>query len=132
MSCRQAAAPSTSTAAAAKNTTRRSTTSSTTEDTEDAEAIWDQIKLILCVLRGDALCSVRNDGHLSRLERLHEPARRGQVELLVARLDAEEKPVAARERESRDVEHRVIRLRQPVERQHAEYRRERRAENCAF
>ena len=43
-----------------------------------------------------------------------------EVELRIARLDAQEEPVAAGQREARHVEHRVIRLRQAVQRQHAE------------
>src|SRR5437762_4772856 len=103
MSCRQAVAKTRS-AAPTNHPARLIRKSSNTEDTEKST---EGVRAFLLI---------RNDGHLSRLERLHEPARLRQVELLVARLDAEEKPVAARERESRDVEHRVIRLRQPIER----------------
>src|SRR5262249_41434115 len=43
--------------------------------------------------------SVGNGRHLPRLERLEKPPRAIDVELRVDRLDAEEEPVAARERE---------------------------------
>src|SRR5262245_42708462 len=134
MSWRQAE-PRTSIPAAAKNDPRRVTKSFTTEDAEDTEALrgWIQwILSVLCVLRGKALRLVSNDRHLFGLERFQKTARLGQIEFLVSRFDAQEKPVAARERESRYVEHRVIRLRQAVERQHAEHGGQRCAENRAL
>src|SRR5690348_2068710 len=73
--------------------------------------------------------SVRNGRHLPRTERLEIAPRVLEIELRVARLDAEEEPVPAREREPRDVEHRMIRLRQAVQRQHPEHRRQRGAED---
>src|SRR6185312_12475501 len=60
-------------------------------------------------------------GHLSRAKRLQEGARVVEIELLVSRLDAEEEPAAAGEREPVDVEDRVIRHRQAVDREHAEH-----------
>src|SRR2546425_12866663 len=83
----------------------------------------------LCVL---VTMSVRNGRHLPRLERLEELPRALDVELRIDRLDAEEEPVAARQREAWNVEHRVIRLRQSVEREHAEHRRQGRDENRAL
>src|SRR5689334_17123636 len=74
----------------------------------------------------------RNGGHLSRIERLEEPPRCFEIELRVARLDADEESVAARQGEARNVEHRVIRLRQAVQRQHPEHRGQRRGENRAL
>src|SRR5262245_45893086 len=76
--------------------------------------------------------SVRNGGHLARIERLEEPARVLEVKLRVLRLDAQEESIAAREREARHVEDRVVGHRQPVEREHAEYGRQHRAENRAL
>src|SRR3954447_19447537 len=67
---------------------------------------------------------VRDSGHLPRLERFQEVARRVDVELRIRRFDAEKEPVAAGEREPRQVEDRVIRLRQTVEREHAEHARQ--------
>src|SRR5262249_5659121 len=69
--------------------------------------------------------SVRNGGHLSRTQCLEELARRRELELWIPRLDAQEEPVPAGQRESRYVEHRVVRLRQAVEREHAEHGRQR-------
>src|SRR5882672_7744841 len=76
--------------------------------------------------------SVRDSGHLPRIERREELACPFQIELRIGRLDAEEEPVPARQREARHVEHWVIRLRQSVEREHAEYGGECRDENRAF
>ena len=58
--------------------------------------------------------SVLNFRHRSRHEPLQEPTRQLAVEHRIGRLDAEEEPIAAREREARHVEHRVIRHRQAV------------------
>src|SRR5262245_3299981 len=129
------AEPITSPTATTQNVRRRRTKGFTTEDTEDTEFIKDEIEKmlrVLCVLRGKAFCSICNDCYLSRLECFEKSTRLRQIELLVARLDAQEKSIAARQREARDVEDRVIRLRQSVERQHAEHSRERGAENRAF
>src|SRR5712671_7256621 len=68
------------------------------------------------VVRG----SIRDSGHLPRIERREELACPFQIELRVGGFDAEEEPVPARQREARHVEHRVIWLWQPVQRQHAE------------
>src|SRR3954447_21211125 len=76
--------------------------------------------------------SIRNGRDLPRVERLEKLARRVKVELRILRFDAEEEPVAAGERKPRHVEDRVVRLRQAVERQHAEHRRECRAEDRAL
>src|SRR5262249_17595165 len=77
--------------------------------------------------------SVRgNGGDLPRVERLEKATRRLQIELRIRRLDAEEEPVAAGERETWHVEDRVVRLRQAVEREHAEHRGQRRDENRAL
>src|SRR5882672_9416389 len=71
--------------------------------------LWSS-EVTLCVL---VIVSIRNGRHLPRAERLEKLPRRFDVELRILRLDAEEEPVAARQREPRHVEHRVIRLRQP-------------------
>ena len=54
-----------------------------------------------------------------------KPPRRLGVELRVGRLDAEEEAVAAGQREARHVENRMVRHRQPVQRQHPEHGGER-------
>src|SRR5712691_1871805 len=79
-----------------------------------------------------SLFLLRNGSYLSRIEGFEEAARRFDVELRIPRLDAQEEPVAAREREPRHVEHRVIRHRQPVQREHAEHGRQRGDENRAL
>src|SRR5258706_9472881 len=71
-----------------------------------------------------SLVLIRNDRHLARFERFENRPRRLDVELRILRLDAEEEPVAAGQREPWGVEHRVIRLRQAVQREHAEPRRQ--------
>src|SRR5258708_15903344 len=58
--------------------------------------------------------------HLAGVEPLQEIARLHAVELRVGRLDQQEEFVPARALESRDVEHRVIRHRQPVQQDHAD------------
>src|SRR4051794_4764406 len=73
---------------------------------------------------GRSAPSISNGTALPRLECLEELPRVRDVELWIGRLDAQEEPVAAREGEARNVEHRVIRLRQPVQREHAEHRGE--------
>src|ERR1700730_3311786 len=64
---------------------------------------------------------VRNGRDLARIERLEELPPRFDVELRIPRLDAEEEAIAARQCEARHVEHRVIWLREPVQRQHPEH-----------
>src|SRR5678815_1555721 len=66
--------------------------------------------------------SVRNSGYLPRTERLEKPSRRFEIELRIARFDAQEEAVSAREREPCHVEYRMVRLRQAVQGQHAEHR----------
>src|SRR5438034_397960 len=61
-----------------------------------------------------------------------EPARFFSLKHRVARLDAQEKPIAGRHFKAVDVEHWVIRLRQSVQRQHSKHRRESRQQNRAF
>src|SRR5689334_9162623 len=133
MSCRQAALMSSSDAQARRRARPRHNRSTTEdiEDTEDKSCLirpeaanklaW-RTRFTLCVLhvlRGEKRL-IGNGRDLSRAERLEELARAVEGELRVARLDAQEEPVAARQREARHVEHRVIRLRQPVQRQHPE------------
>src|SRR4051812_22858790 len=68
--------------------------------------------------------SVGNGRDLPRVQRFEKAARRFQLELGILRLDAQEEAVAARQGEARHVEHRVIRLRQAVQREHAEHARQ--------
>src|SRR5262245_59184233 len=63
------------------------------------------------MLRVSVAASIRNGGHLSRVEGLHESSRPFQIEFRVARLNAQEKAIAARQREPRYIEDRVIRHR---------------------
>src|SRR5712691_4695772 len=77
----------------------------------------------------ETLC--HNFGYSQRMKVLQKRLCRIAIELRIRGLDAEEEPVARRAIECRDVEHGVIRLRQPVERQHADKRRQRRAEHGA-
>src|SRR4029077_6265093 len=72
----------------------------------------------------NVVASIRNGRDLERVEGFQEVARRLDVELRIARLDAQEETVAAGQREARHVEHRVIRLPQGVQGEHAEDARE--------
>src|SRR5438477_11536036 len=74
----------------------------------------------------------RNFGDSYRAKALQKRLGRIAIELRIRGLDAEEEPVARRAIERRHVEHRVIRLRQPVERQHAEKGRNRCAQHRAL
>src|SRR5450631_4339778 len=80
------------------------------------------VSLVLMVL-------IANGRDLPRAERFEKSTRGVDVELRILRLDAQKKTVAARQREPRHVEYRVVRHRQAVEREHAEHREQRRAEN---
>ena len=73
--------------------------------------------------------SVRHLVDRDRMMLLEELPHGLDVEQRVARLDAEEEPVARRQGEVRRVEHRVVRPGQAVEPQHAEDRRQRREEH---
>src|SRR5215472_13328493 len=117
MSCRHAAA-------------NNSVTTISAERAETAERFFSASPApsALYVVNG----SIRNGRHLSRVQRLEEPARPLEIKFRIRRLDTDEEPVAAREREAWHVEHRVVRLRQPVERQHSEHRRQRGGENRAL
>src|SRR6185369_7927949 len=66
--------------------------------------------------------SVRNGRDLARTERLEKSSRPFEIELRIARFDAQEEPVSAGEREACHVEYRMVRLRQAVQCQHAEHR----------
>src|SRR5580692_10575402 len=59
-------------------------------------------------------------GNVLRREPLEKPSGVRKIELLVARLDADEEAVLGRVAETIGVENRVMRLRQLVERDHAE------------
>src|SRR5581483_3321812 len=122
ISCRHAAVNNSVHGAATKNTKTRNTRKPFCTNGPFAAFVLSWVSRRL----------VRNGRDLTRIQRFKKLARAFDVELRIDRLDADEKAIAARERESRHVEDRVIRLRQPVERQHAEYRRERRRENRAL
>src|SRR5258706_7358002 len=72
---------------------------------------------------------VLNGRDLPRVERFEEVARAFDVELRILRLDAQKETVAACQREPRHVEDGVIWLRKPVQCQHPEHARQRRAQN---
>src|SRR5437868_5387771 len=72
---------------------------------------------------------VRNFRHLSGLETLEKLARAVVVEHGVAGLYTQEEAIAGCERETRHVERRVIRHRQPAEREQAEHGGDRREQN---
>src|ERR1700749_1475704 len=78
------------------------------------------------------LTSVFDISHLNRPETPKELSRPLAVELRVSRLDQHEEAVARGEREARRVEDRMVRLRQPVQREHPEDGEEGRAENRAL
>src|SRR5579875_709843 len=67
-----------------------------------------------------------------RLQLFQKRFRPRQIEVLVARLDAQEKLVRGREREAVHVEYRVIGPRQTVQGQHAHHRRNRPTQNRQF
>src|SRR5262249_48022625 len=80
-------------------------------------------------------CAARLIGHLRNLlgmEALQQLPRIGNAESWVLRLNAEEETVAAGAHEVGRVEDRMIRLGQPVEREHAEDRRQRGPQHRAF
>src|SRR4029077_3498057 len=68
-------------------------------------------------------------GDMMCMNFLKEPGAFLQMEVRVLGLDANKKAVRRRVRETRNVENRMIRLRQFVQREHAENRGERRPEN---
>src|ERR671930_139760 len=78
------------------------------------------------------LTSVLHICHLQRPEASEELGGALAVELGVGRLDEDEEAVARGEREVRRVEDRVVRLRQPVQGEHAEDGEERRAQDRAL
>src|SRR6516162_8771983 len=110
MSCRQAVVEPPPDTAATKNTKTR----------KRGRALCTKTLFAGFVVSCVSCCLVRNGRHLSRIERFQESSRPFQIELRVGRLYTEKKSIAAREREPRNVEHRVIGLRQAVEREHAE------------
>ena len=64
-----------------------------------------------------------------RLQVLQKLFRRNQIKLRIARFDAEKKAIARRQRKARNVENRMVRLRQAIQCKHGEYRRERGKQN---
>src|SRR5215470_3437590 len=83
-----------------------------------------------CARRAPRLCdsvtmSKIHSGNVTRVQPDEKLARRLVVELPVFRFDHEEEPAAAGQREPLDVEHGVIRHRQPVQSEHAKHRRQR-------
>src|SRR2546423_6959313 len=65
-----------------------------------------------------ASCLCRNFGNPQRMQVLQKRLRGVAIELRIGRLDAEEEAIARRACERPHVEHRVIRHRQPVQREH--------------
>src|SRR5689334_15807331 len=64
--------------------------------------------------------SARNFGDLRGAEPAQQLGRRPPVEARVARVDGEEEAILGRAREARDVEERVVRHREAVQREHPE------------
>src|SRR5687767_15820192 len=62
----------------------------------------------------------RNFGHSYRMQPFEEPPGRVALEPRIRRFDAQEEAIGRRARERGNVEHRMVRLRQLVERPHAE------------
>src|SRR5689334_8832431 len=81
-----------------------------------------RIRLLPPVLMG-------NFGHLSRLQCFQELADLSVIEQRIYGFDAQEKTVAAGERESRHVKRRMVRHRQSAQREQAQHRRDRRDQN---
>src|SRR6188472_1312974 len=71
----------------------------------------------------------RNFGHSYGMQPFEKLPRRMTLESRIRRLDDEKEAIGRRAPEGVDVENRVIRLRQLVQRPHADKRRERRSEN---
>src|SRR6185295_18769899 len=65
-----------------------------------------------------------NFSHLPRTKTSQERLRTFDIELRIGRLNAQKETIARSLFEIRHVEHRMIRLRQTVQRQHPEHRRE--------
>src|SRR6185295_5456552 len=67
-----------------------------------------------------------NFRYILRAERFKKGARRREIEFRISRLDAQEEMIPARQLKARRVEDRMIRLRQTVHQNHAQYGRHRR------
>src|ERR1044071_1578847 len=87
------------------------------KDAKHAKKFFTREFLAFATFAFERFLLIRNGRHLSRTERFQIAPRLLDVELRVARLDAQEEAVAAGEREPRHVEHRGIRLRQAVQRE---------------
>src|SRR5258707_6142937 len=74
----------------------------------------------------------RNFGDSQRMKAVEERLGRIAIEFRIGRLDAEEESIARCTGERRHVEHRVVRPRQPVQRKHADKRRQRGAKDRAL
>src|SRR5437773_1902406 len=70
--------------------------------------------------------------NISRFQTLQKPHCFVMIELRILRFDHQKETVARRQRKVRRVENRMVRLRQLVQRQHAEHCRERRDQDRAF
>src|SRR5215471_3481129 len=77
----------------------------------------------------EPLVLMRNFTHLSRLQRLQKLARAVVIEQRIRRLDAQEKSIAAGQRETRHIERRVIWHRQSAKPEQTKYSRQRRQKN---
>src|SRR4029079_9330091 len=94
--------------------------SATTINAEHAERAENVFSADSASSAFDVVVSVRNGRDLPRVQGLEKAPCLVDVELHMPRFDAQKEAIAAGQRETRDVEHRVIRLRQAVQRQHAE------------
>src|SRR4051812_38190395 len=97
--------------------------SATTINAEHAERAENVFSADSASSAFNVVGSIGNCGDLPRVQGLEKVPRLVDVELHILRFDAQEEAIAAGEREARDVEHGVIRLRQTVQREHAEHAR---------
>src|SRR5215475_5906899 len=80
----------------------------------------------------EALILIAHLGHSFCVDALQKLRRAGKVELLVARLDAEEESVIRGALETRHIKERAMRLGQFVQRKHAKHGKRRGAQNGEF
>src|SRR6188474_562082 len=97
------------------------------KDTRSVTPLWES-----GVGRWELKLLRRNFGHSYRLQAFKKLPGAAQVETRIGGFDTHEEPVGRRTGELGNVEHRVIRLRQLVQRPHADERRQRGAEHRRF
>src|ERR1700688_2169435 len=80
----------------------------------------------------DALIFIAHLRYMFGFDALQEPCRLHQMKLIIMRQDAQKEFVARCAFETLHVKQRMMRLRQPIQRQHAEHREERRPKDGQF